>query len=361
VAAFCLFVGVYILEPSLEAPALLAAPENQRLLAWLPTYWFFGLFQQLNGSMLPAFVPLARRAWMGLATAMLGAGAALLLSYLRTLRKTVEEPDILPGSRRVSWPQLFGNSLESAVLLFSLRTLLRSRQHRVILSFCLGVGLAIALAYVSLPLGRHGFLHAGATSQASVPFLAASILMMCVAVAGLRVVFPLPIALRANWIFRLAELRGLSDYRRAVRRTLFLLSVVPIWLGSAALFLWIFSFRFAIEHLLVLGLLGTTLVELGMHGFQKVPFTCSYLPGKGNVQYAFWACLLLLLPVINIGAQFEQRMLGSPVGYGSMIAILGIAAAFAMWRSTVAARSALGVQFDEAIPLEIFALKLHRS
>src|SRR5208282_2897478 len=59
VLTFCLILSVYVLEPSLEARTALTAPENQRLLASLPSYWFLGLFQQLNGSMEPAFVPLA--------------------------------------------------------------------------------------------------------------------------------------------------------------------------------------------------------------------------------------------------------------------------------------------------------------
>lgn len=65
--AFFVFFGGYILEPSLETAKALTAPENQRLLACLPSYWFLGLFQQLNGSMIPAFAPLARRAWLSLA------------------------------------------------------------------------------------------------------------------------------------------------------------------------------------------------------------------------------------------------------------------------------------------------------
>lgn len=68
-AAFCLFVCVYFLEPSLATTKALAALENQRLLAWLPSYWFLGLFQALNGSMHPAMAPLARRALTGLAVA----------------------------------------------------------------------------------------------------------------------------------------------------------------------------------------------------------------------------------------------------------------------------------------------------
>jgi hypothetical protein len=361
VAAFCLFVGVYILEPSLQDPNLLTAPGNQRVLAWLPTYWFFGLFQQLNGTMISGIAPLAKRAWIGFAVAAFAAGATLLVSFVHTLRKTIEEPDILPRASKLHWPRSFGKSLQSAIFLFTVRTLLRSRQHRVILSFYLGVGFAVALAYLKLPFGQHGLSHVAATAQAVVPFLVASILMMCVAVAGIRVVFPLPIALHANWIFRLTELRPASEYSIAVRRSLFLLSVVPVWLVTGIVLFCIFPARIVIEHLFVLGLLGTALVELGMYGFQKIPFTCSYLPGKGNIQYAFWACILLALPLINLSAELEERMFDSAIGYVSMTLVLGIVVCYARWRAAVAARPIVEMQFDEAMPADIFALKLYRN
>ncbi|MCI0363073.1 MAG: hypothetical protein L0219_04280, partial [Phycisphaerales bacterium] len=150
-AAFCLFVSVYFLQPWLATPKALLAPENQRLLAWLPSYWFLGLFQELNGSMHAAMVPLARRAWVGLALAGFGAAAAYVLSYFRTLRKIVEEPDIMPGSRGLRWLPRFGNSLETAVAQFSVRTLLRSRQHRVMLAFFLGIGFAIMILFMKAP------------------------------------------------------------------------------------------------------------------------------------------------------------------------------------------------------------------
>lgn len=75
VALLCLFVGVYLLEPSMETTAALSASGNQRLLAWLPTYWFLGLFEELKGSAEPVFLPLARRALAGLGAAVLGTGA----------------------------------------------------------------------------------------------------------------------------------------------------------------------------------------------------------------------------------------------------------------------------------------------
>ncbi len=153
-AAFCLFLCVYFLQPFLATPKALSAPENQGLLQWLPSYWFLGVFQQLNGSMHPALVPWAHRAWTFLALAILGAGAAFLLSYLRTLRQIAEEPDIVPGSRRGSWLPGFGNSLHTAVVQFSLRTLFRSRRHRVVLAFYLGLGFAIVILFLKSPVAR---------------------------------------------------------------------------------------------------------------------------------------------------------------------------------------------------------------
>src|SRR5207248_2961686 len=96
--AFCTFTSTYFLEPSLVTPAALAAPQNQRFLAWLPDYWFLGVFQQLNGTLTPETAPLAHRAWIGLFFAAAITAGAYGICYFRTLRKVVEEPDIVPGA-----------------------------------------------------------------------------------------------------------------------------------------------------------------------------------------------------------------------------------------------------------------------
>jgi hypothetical protein len=363
-AAFCLFLGMYILEPSLEAPQSLGAPENQSLLAWLPSYWFFGLFHQLDrvaGPMQPVFATLSQRAWVALAVVVLGAGVTLLLSYLRSLRKIAEEPDILPHSCRMrlqSPSRPFGNSLANAIALFCLRTLLRSRHHRVILSFYFGVGLAIVLVYIRTlllldPESR--------SSSVAPPVLAASILMTCVAAAGIRIVSSLPIALRANWIFRITELHPPSAYLAAVRRTFVLLGIAPVCLCSCALFYSIWPWRIATEHLLVLALFGMILIELSLRGFRKIPFTCSYLPGKGNLQYVFWACALFLLPLINAAAQAEMRILNHPSGYCTIIAALCIALAGARWNAARPAPFLPQMQFDEVSSPELCSLNLNRD
>src|SRR5260370_16901768 len=97
-AAFVLLVSVYFLQPSIATPRDLIAPENQTLLACLPSYWFLALFQQLNGSMHPALVPLARRAWTALAVFRCGTAVLHLVVYPRTLLRIAVKPFLSPRS-----------------------------------------------------------------------------------------------------------------------------------------------------------------------------------------------------------------------------------------------------------------------
>jgi hypothetical protein len=365
-AAFCLLLSVYFLQPSLATPKALTAPQNQPLLAWLPSYWFLGLFEELKGSVHPAFVPLGRRALTGMAVAGFGAAGAFLLSYFRTLRKIAEEPDIVPSSRGANWSPPFGDSLQTAVVVFSVRTLLRSRQHRVILAFYWGIGFAIVLAYLKSLLAKGTSLldvfASAPLSHVNVPLLASSVVMMCFAEVGVRVVFTLPLALRSNWIFRITAVRGTAEYLAATRRSLLVLAVAPVWAGSAMLFLSIWPLRQAAGHLLVLGLLGMILADLCLHGFQKIPFTCSYLPGKANVHVTSVAYMTVLVALTDVAVQFERRALQDPASYAAMLVVFGIVALWARRRTAALAESPeTALQFEEAPAAEIFALELHRD
>jgi hypothetical protein len=360
-AAFCLFVGTYFLEPSLANPRALADPGNQRALAWLPSYWFFGLFHWLNGSMPNSMAPLARRAGIGLAAAMIGAMAACLLAYLRTLRKIVEEPDILPASRGLSWLPRFGKAIETAVVHFSIRTLLRSRQHRVILSFYLGVAFAIVVLLLKAPPPPQYAVPAGNLWH-DVPLLGLSMIVLCLWILGTRVVFALPLELRANWIFRVMPLPGAAQCLAASRRALLVLAVAPVWTASAALFFSIWSWRPAAGHLLVVALLGTILADVCLYSFRKIPFTCSYLPGKSKVHMMFLLYFVLFFLVVSWAAEFEMHSLEDPVRFALMVAVLISAAILVRWRAAVLTSSEeADLLFEEALPPAVLVLGLQRD
>ena len=64
-AAFFAVLTLYFLTPPLATPQAFADPGNSLWYAVLPSYWFLGLFQVLNGSSDALFVELARRAVVG--------------------------------------------------------------------------------------------------------------------------------------------------------------------------------------------------------------------------------------------------------------------------------------------------------
>jgi hypothetical protein len=358
VAACCLFVGLYFLEPSLESRQALAAPENNALLRWLPAYWFLGLFQQLNGSMSGEFASLAHRAWLGLVIAMCAALGVALAAYFRMLPKLVEQPDLIPSVRRSVWWPAAVNTTQVAIFLFSARTLLRSRQHRLVVSFYVGVGGAAVLAYTRLALGEGPVLHGLGATQMRGTVMSATIMLMCVAVAAVRIVFSLPISLRANWIFRMTEQMETARYVAVVRRTLLMMSVIPVWLGLASVLFFLWPPALAAKHLLALALLGGCLVEGALLGFQKVPFTCSFLPGKANVHIAFWISVLLLVPISNVAAHFERSLLDTSPGSILLILALGGILWAARRRNAVLAAAAGRLRFEELATQDVISLEL---
>ena len=73
--------------------------------------------------------------------------------------------------------------------------------------------------------------------------------------------------------------------------------------------------------------LGILLVELCLYTFPKLPFTCSYLPGKAQVHFVFWACVLFFIRLLDKASRLEDRMLGHLLSCISMVLIVAVAAA----------------------------------
>ena len=350
-AAFGLFLGVYFVQPSLTNPAAMADPVNQWNLAASPSYWFWALFHQLNGSLPPQLGWLVIRGWAGFALAVCGSASSLLLAYLRTMKKTVEEPDLVPGARGLPRMPPLGNTLQTAIVFFSVRSLTRSRQHRVAIAFYMAFVLGIALSVL------RGELSAAGPVSLSMDFLVPTFLMMFFAIAGLRNVFALPISLTANWVLRTTQIRTPEMYVAATRRSLLLLAAIPAWLLAAALSLRVRPAGQVAAHLVVLALLGCILVELCLIGFYKVPFTCSYLPGKSNIQLVFWGFVIVLLVLIIPALQLELSALHDPDKFGFMLSILiGLEVALYVFNHE-RAKSAV-IYFEELPEEPITTLKL---
>ena len=349
-SAFGAILAGRFLQPWLATFPELTDPAHHALLAWSPTFWFFALFNHINGTLPREIQWIANRAWIALGFTLLGSLSSLALCYLRTMKNTVEQPDLDPRASSIALLPRLGNSLRSAIALFCFRSILRSRQHRVALAFYWSIVFAIALSMAQNMISEP-------PQPISNGLIMPTILMMGFAVVGLRGVFSLPVSLKANWILRITQLRPTSDYIAATRRSLQLFGVLPILLVSAALSYHFRPLSQAYQHVAFLAIFGCILVELSLIHFDKVPFTCSFMPGKTDIQVIFWGAAFVCTILGLLFGAYETRALAQPRRYAILLA-WSIAAAVGLWIfNRIRARNAV-LYYEEVLPEVIIKLGL---
>ena len=229
----------------------------------------------------------------------------------------------------------------------------------MIFSFYLGAGFAFAILPLNAPRELSGPTTGGPWDPLSIPLLASTILLVGFWVVGARVVFSLPLDLPANWVFRVMPFQAGRRCLRGRRRALFALSVVPALAISATVLFSLWPWRPAAAHVVVLAFLGIILAEFSFDGVLKIPFTCSYLPGRSNFHITFWFGIFLLLTLILGTADNERRALESPVATVAVLGALGIAAAFCILRNNwLASPSHAELRFEEIPPDQLLSLDI---
>jgi hypothetical protein len=123
--------------------------------------------------------------------------------------------------------------------------------------------------------------------------------------------------------------------------------VGPAWAGLA--------------HTVVLWLAGLILVNVCLYGFKKIPFTCSYLPGKTHLPIAFMTGFATLMGVVWLSVH-ELTAIQRPTPYLATIAGLALAAAAAHWYALTSVRDEdVTVQFEAIAPPAVQLLGLTRD
>ena len=198
---------------------------------------------------------------------------------------------------------------QQAVIAFVGKSLARSRRHRLLLAIYLGVALAFILRGFIWPVtqGLSVTLHEPTAMLLSIPLILSFFTLV-----GLRVLFAVPIELPANWVFQMTERDEKTAYLGGARTALVLLGLVPLALVTLPVYWALWGPEVAAGHTMLWMLLGALLVEALVTRFPKVPFTCSYLPGKANVRLLGPFYLALTLMYGYVTAWLELSLLAEP-------------------------------------------------
>ena len=350
--AFFAVLTLYFLTPPLADPHALAAPQNRLWYALVPSYWFFGLFQVLTGSTDAALGVLARRALAGVAAVALVAAGTYALAYARQMRRTVEHSGVAPSRRNFApWnaiARVFARRApKRAILVFIGRTLARSRQHRLLLAVYTGMGLAYVFSQVAYVLYHSKAAAFGALEGRRQTALSIPLILLFFVIIGLRVSFSIPIEVRANWLFRLTGPNVRGAYLDATRKTLLLFAVAPVVAIAAPIYMAVWPWPRAVGHVAFLAAFGLLIVELVLTGFAKVPFTCSYLPGKANLKIMFGVYWGLLIIVSELVTDVEQAGLRNPANYAWLMGVTLLVWLAAAYRGRWARARIPALSFEE--------------
>lgn len=342
----------------LTPPFALTIEHPSTVIQFLPSYWFTGLLLVLKGNRDPKYAMLAGIALRNLSIAVASAAVLYIAAWIRNVRRIAEAPDIAPSIRRFAWAKwlLPSKPLDRAILLFTWRTIARSRQHRLLLAAYGGIGFATALAFSSSFF--MGITH-DRWDQPNIPFMTAGLLLLAIAITGTRAIFVLPQTLTANWMLRITAIQHPAEYFHATRRTLLRLAAWPIWIAAAFIYLSIWPGRPALEHMLVLVLAGLLIADLSMHQFRKIPFACSWLPGGPQFRLKLGVWMVIFVIFAGTITAIEFWAMQKFARFCVFAAMLFLAARWAARRNSEFALSAANrLQFDELPPADIFALDL---
>ncbi len=299
-------------------PSLAALRQSDSSFLYLfPPMWFVGLYETLLGNSDPLFPSLAKWAVPAL---ILPLAAFFMISafgyrkYLRKMREVKKEKPHLDRLRegiKEKYSAIFlKNPIQRAVFHFFGITIKKSDLHRMRLASYMVVAVGIVLILLaarSTPLGHFDFFD---RTLISIPFVLSFFLVF-----GIRAISNIPIAIEANWIFRLRETQDKKHYLIGFKKGIIFFSILPLFTVLFVFYTFLWGWMFALLFCFYGFVISSLLVEVVFIGHRKIPFTCSYLPGKGKA-HIFWIVYLVsLIFYVGIMSSLVSKLLLNPAGF----------------------------------------------
>ena len=279
-------------------PQVTATVVRPELARWLPPVWFLGLCQTISGDPDPAMQALAHRAVMALGIAVALTLLTYSISYRRHRALLVEGVSAAGKNRRwrgTVFDWTIPDPRRQAVIVFLAKTLAGSSQHRTILMGYGGFGVAIFLSGL---IGMREIV--GPARVVAADFVYAHTILLVFLLIGVRHLFSIPVELKANWAFQITEGEGRQEWLRAVDRFVLYPGALAMLILPFPLEVYLFGWR-AVGESLLFAIFAVVCYELVFSSWEKLPFTCSHLPGKTPAWFLslYLLGLLVALPTVN--------------------------------------------------------------
>ena len=330
--------------------SMLPADLNSGWVLAMPSVWFLGLYDVIGGRPAAGAPALALVALLATATTVGGSIVLFLATHARLTRRALESREVTgqDGARRRHTAWLVGlicrRPVERAAFEFTLKTLIRSRSHRLLMSIYVGGAFALigsGIVPIAMRDGFAGFATPG------VVLLSAPLVIGFFALVGMRVALAIPVEPKASWLFRLCEPSDRAAVIDGAQTAMLFVGVLPMVFVALVSAGTLWGAQVGAVHAGICLLMGWLLVEILLMGVAKIPFTCTYLPGRSRIGTLWPLYLTGFATYAYTTAAWEAEFLGSQRAVTIFICVIGFAIVVLMVRRHRHLSQLLGFRFHE--------------
>ena len=284
----------------------------------LPSCWFLGLCQSLRGHADPELSALGRMALPGFGAVIVIALCVYAVGYQRHFVRIAEMTEGTSTERAAKKSELSAwfdrwalpTPFQRGCFHFVWKTLFRSESHRLVLAGIGGIGLVVA-SQALMSAFENG--EPAGKAMVSADGLSIPLVLAFFIIAGLRMVFEIPVELRSNWIFRLM-LNAEKHECEPLARKVILVSVLPwVLLISFPIYVYLAGWLAGCLHTLIVVAGSLVLTDAVLIGFRKLPFTCSFPLFQQHSIVTLLGCFFGFFLFAVVTPQMESWALVEPV------------------------------------------------
>ncbi len=351
--AAMLFFFIRVLVYGVRELAALAASSGRALqpaayVPFFPPIWFTDLYETLLGKTdLPFHGSYGRALW-GLGLIAAGVLITSWIGYARALARMGaappkrRRPRLAPAFETAFNAVFLRNPTERAVFHFYRKTLKASAAHRVRLAtfLALGVGCVPLMVAIDKVVPKAG-------SGINRSILSVPLILVFFFALGLRTTVNVPSSLGSNWVFRITEGPTVRPYFAGLRKAVYALGMGPLVLLCVILSLFLMPPPVAFNHGLFLAAVAVLITEALFLRCNKIPFACSYLPGKEKVQLFWFFYLLVFIIFVQVLSWVELALLMAPRDLPKFLAVAAAAVVAGRLYQRLVFFPKVGIKFEE--------------
>ncbi len=322
------FLVSFAFFPSIFSSLEKIKSNDSPFLYLFPPLWFTGLYESMLKNTDPLFL---RLALISILATLLSASTFILFTILSYKKLISSIPDVENSKGRFEriknkfisiFEKLFlPGQIQRVMFYFLRKTLKRSNVHRVYLGAYKAVAFGIILFLIIFKWNPQNFKSIFDLNRT---LLSIPLIISFFVIVGIRIVITIPFSYEANWIFRLTEKEDKKEYISGIKKGVFSL-LLPFFFVLFLFYSFIWGIKISFLHILYGLLLSSLLTQILFSNLKKIPFTCTFVPGKTDIKNYWPIYLFSFIGYLYIFTTLEYWMIKNDFSFLLLLILLILA------------------------------------